>query len=252
MDRFPFVVLDRRLDDVRASRFDAERLYRKRPLAQARRCQRHRGLPHMGEEHAYGSKVSRLIDEYDLDGIGSELERRWVGEGAPRQSLRDLADWFNRRLLEVTLSRAGVRTIEGEVENLYRLMTREDVSANARTQGEVKLSRNGIDFESLRGDFVSHQAVYTYLTAHRGVPSPGRKESSGNAVETRKNGILRMQNKLVAVAEGNIEDLESAGRLSIDSFDVTVGVSVHCSGCSRSFGIGELFDRGGCDCGSPS
>lgn len=29
------------------------------------------------------SKVSRLIDEYDLDGLGEEMARRWTAEDDP-------------------------------------------------------------------------------------------------------------------------------------------------------------------------
>ncbi len=32
------------------------------------------------------SKVARLIDEYELDGLGAEMEARWTGDGEERMS----------------------------------------------------------------------------------------------------------------------------------------------------------------------
>ena len=39
-----------------------------------------------------GTKVARLIDEYDLSGMGARLEAAWTGASGERTSLRDLAD----------------------------------------------------------------------------------------------------------------------------------------------------------------
>lgn len=54
-----------------------------------------------------GSKVSRVVSEHKLAGLGEELEHRWIGVEAERQSLRDLADYFNHRVLEAALEDAG-------------------------------------------------------------------------------------------------------------------------------------------------
>jgi len=67
-------------------------------------------------------KVARLIDEYDLEGVGDEVLRLWTAEGDERQSLRELADEFNRRLLRTALSDAGVQLVPDEVEGRYRVL----------------------------------------------------------------------------------------------------------------------------------
>jgi hypothetical protein len=64
-----------------------------------------------------GGKVGRVIREYGLDGLGTELEARWTGKGGDQYSLRALADRFNQRVLEAALEDAGVRSLEGDVEN---------------------------------------------------------------------------------------------------------------------------------------
>lgn len=45
----------------------------------------------MSTDTGHGSKVSRVIDEYDLDGLGAVLVDRWTSEGDERFSLRELA-----------------------------------------------------------------------------------------------------------------------------------------------------------------
>jgi len=39
-------------------------------------------------------KVARLLAEYDMESLGPELERLWTAD-EDRQSLRELADYFN-------------------------------------------------------------------------------------------------------------------------------------------------------------
>lgn len=202
----------------------------------------------MNDTVALNSKVARLIEEYDMTECVDELEHRWLGKGGDRESLRNLADWFNQRLIGISMERAGVEVIDGEVENLYQLLTGDDVSIKARTQGETRLSRDGIDVESLRDDFVSHQAMHTYLTKFRGVTHPKGEETTSDTVENRRDSIQKLRNRLVVVSEQNLESLRRVGGLDIGSVDVTVGVTVHCKDCEKSFDITELFDEGGCDC----
>lgn len=47
-----------------------------------------------GSSRGRWSKVARRINEYDLEGLGEEMARRWTAED-DRWSLRDLADHFN-------------------------------------------------------------------------------------------------------------------------------------------------------------
>jgi hypothetical protein len=91
------------------------------------------------------NKVIRVINEYALDGLGEELERRWLGVNGDRESLRDLAETFNQAVLEAALKRAGEQPVDGEIQNYYRLLTADNVNAAARTQAETRLDRQGID-----------------------------------------------------------------------------------------------------------
>lgn len=62
-------------------------------------------------------KVQRLIDEYDLHGLGADLERRYSSEGGSRSSLRNLADHVNRELLRAGLQETEADLLPGEAAN---------------------------------------------------------------------------------------------------------------------------------------
>ena len=194
---------------------------------------------------APNTKVSRVIEEYGLDGFGDELERRWTGENGDRSSLRELADVLNRRLLEVAAERADHRALEGELDNTYRLLTSDDVSRGVRTETEKQLLREGIDVEALRQDFVSHQAVHTYLRRHRGA-SPERND--GNRAEKATETIRRLRSRTQAVTETTIDGLANADHVEIGSANVLVTTTVACEECGAAYDAVELIERGHCDC----
>ena len=192
------------------------------------------------------NKVERVIQEYELDGLGEELERRWLGEGYERQSLRDLADYFNRRVLESALNEAGVVTLQGELSNTYELLTGDDVTEGARIQARNRLERDGVDVEGLRDDFVSHYAIHTYLRDFREAEySSGDDEDQlRKSVET----IQRLTSRLTAVTRRNVENLRSTERLDVGPVDVITDVQVVCEDCGRQYDAVELVERGSCEC----
>lgn len=58
----------------------------------------------MGEDEPTPTcKVARVIREYDLEGLGDELEHGWTADGDNRTSLRGLATYFNERVLDAAL-----------------------------------------------------------------------------------------------------------------------------------------------------
>lgn len=192
-------------------------------------------------------KIERLIDEYDLVGIGDELVRSWTSDRDERQSLRDLAEYFNQRLLRATMDQAEMSTLEGEVTNTYRLLTADDVSTGVRTQAKTNFERNGIDPDQLQQDFVSHQAVHTYLTKHRGVERPSEIPAQ-NRIENTEGTIQRLKSRLVAVAEKRLRSLQNAGRITLGTFSVLVDIRVVCEDCDTHADVHTLLNDGGCDC----
>lgn len=184
--------------------------------------------------------------------LGDELKRRWLGENTSRQSLRGLAVHEHRQVLEAAIEQADGATIGREVENLYRSLTADDVTAGGRAQAESKLDGIGVDVDTIRQDFGSHQAVHSYLTKVRGLEPPERDRSSSESVEDRLNTVQRLRNRLVAATEHSLESLRDAGHLSLGSFDVTVNFAVCCNVCRTSYDSVELLRHRGCECSDES
>ena len=193
------------------------------------------------------SKVSRLIDEYDLSGMGERLANFWLGTDGERRSLRELADHFNRELLRTEMENAGMTTLDGEVANTYRLLTVDEVSTGVRTQAETILERNNIDPEDLQQDFVSHQAIHTYLTKQRGVERSS-EPTNQDRIEKTTDTIQRLSSRLVAVAEKRLQSLRNAGTITLGTFSVFVDVRVVCEDCGTHADVRTLLTDGGCDC----
>ena len=194
------------------------------------------------------TKLERIIDEYDLQELESVLVERWTADSGERWSLRELATFVNQRVLEAALRDAGEQPLEGEIENHYRLLTSEDVSAGARTEARRELERAGIDVDALQSDFVSHQAVHTYLTDRQEVSFEPRSDEDrlARGAET----IRRLENRTGTVAESTVEQLRDAGVLELGEFSVLTSVTFLCEECGRQLDLDDLLEEGGCDCRS--
>jgi uncharacterized protein YukE len=200
-----------------------------------------------GAENERRSKVGRLIADHDLDGMGQTLADRWTGQAGEKYSLRELADYFNRELLRATVEEAGNRLLDGEVENLYRLLTDDEVSGGMRTEARRTLERDGVDVDALEEEFVSHQAIYTYLTKYRGV-SHDADDASADQLRKDAETIRRLTSRTVTVTESTLSRLRDTDRVALGDFDVLVDVRVLCADCGTATDVDDLLDAGGCDC----
>ncbi|MFW6382649.1 MAG: rod-determining factor RdfA [Haloferacaceae archaeon] len=196
------------------------------------------------------TKVERVIEAYGLT-IGEELADRWRGEGYERESLRALADRFNEAVLGAAMREAGLRPLEGEAANTYRLLTDDGVSAGMRTQARRRLERAGIDVSDLRSDFVSHQAIHTYLTDERGVSPPTDGRSPAERLADDRETIQRLESRLEAVTDNTLDRLVRTDQLSIGDPSVIVDVQVFCADCGQQYAVGDLLGAGHCDCTDP-
>jgi hypothetical protein len=193
-----------------------------------------------------GTKVGRLIESYDLVGLGEELERHWTATGDERLSLRDLERLFNERLLERAMREAGLSSIEGEVGNLYESLTSDEVSSGVRMEARNRLEREGIDVDQLEQDFVSYQAIRTYLKDARGATHDSRTDRE--QIEKDRQSIQRLRARTNSVTEDKLERLRETDRIELGDFRLFTEMNVLCEECGSQYTVEELLDRGGCDC----
>jgi hypothetical protein len=191
------------------------------------------------------SKVGRVIEEYGLAGYGAELEARWTDDAGTRSSLRELADALNEQLVRAALEDAGQSPRDGEVAERYGALTGDDVSSGVRTRVRRELERQGVDVDALTDDFVTHQAVHTYLTKYR---ETELDDDETDRVSKTLETIRRLRSRMIAVVENSLERLRRSGDLSIGEFEVFVQVQVTCTECGTQTDLRSLLERGSCDC----
>lgn len=191
------------------------------------------------------TKVARIIDKYDLSGMGAELEASWTGESGDRTGLRDLADELNQRVLAEALRDAGVSALDFEVTGTYEALRHG--SGSEATRARRRLEREGIDVDEITADFVSHQAVHTYLTKEREATLPDRDE---NAVERKVETIDKLNSRVAVVTDTAIDTILPDEELERVDYEVLVDVRVVCSKCGSEHSVEELLRQGGCDCGN--
>ena len=196
------------------------------------------------ETRKRGTKVARLIEKYELSGMGAELEAAWIGDAGERTSLRDLADEFNETILRAVLKANGISLSNFEVDGTYEALRRG--SGSDETRARRRLEREGVDVEELTGDFVTHQSVHTYLTDERNASLPDHDE---DAVERRTETIEKLEGRTAVVTEASIGSTLPDEELDRVDYDVIVDVQVVCSACGSTYDAGELLRQGGCDCG---
>lgn len=199
----------------------------------------------MTPSREFESKVERVSDKYDLPSIDDELEARWT-RTTDRYSLRDLTEYFNVRVLESAMTAAGMTALEGDAENMYRILTDDDVSRANRTQAERHLERNGIDADELTSDFVSYQTINRHLKNVLDVEYSGEDESVDPEAAAQR--IFALQNRSKAVTENTIEQLRSGGDVADGDFQVLVDISVTCYRCGQQMSVRRFIDENGCSC----
>jgi hypothetical protein len=197
------------------------------------------------------SKVARLIEKYELEGLGADLETRWTGDGSERMSLRDLATFFNQQLLRQALMTADNSTgaVDNTVETIYTRLTSDAVSSGVRTDTRSRLEQRGVNVDVLESDFVTYQAIRSYLKDWRGA----EYQTISDEAKIKKDleSIQRLMSRTTSVTEERIEKLRETDRISLDEFEVLLDVQVLCQTCGDQHSVTELLEQGGCPCEMP-
>ena len=190
-------------------------------------------------------KVVRIIEQYALEGIGDELEHKWTRD-EDRMSLRALADEFNERLVERALHDAAVDTLTEDSSYIYAVLNGDAGTSGEQTQLKRRLERDGVDVDALTSDFVTYQAIRSYLTNIREASAPTKDDETirDNAADT----IAQLRERTAAVTESKLAGLESSDRLTLGEHRVRVDVRVFCEDCGKQYDVGTLLENGSCGC----
>lgn len=189
--------------------------------------------------HRY--KVGRLLERYDLTELGEELAERWTERD---ESLRTLETYLNERVLAAALDQRATGSAQSAVEELYFALVDDEASQGERTSAVRQLERVGLDPEDLRREFVTHQAIYNYLTEGRGV---SKSADDGDPVTREIERIGRLKSRTEAVTTDSIDRLTTKEILEVPEFSVLVDVSVVCDRCGTRYSFEELLEDG-CSC----
>lgn len=190
-------------------------------------------------------KVERVARAYGLDSVLDELVERWTREN-DAMSLRDLATYFNERVLRAAMEEAGADPLDGEVANAYRLLSDDDVSSGVRTETRKRLERDGVDIDRVESEFVTYQAVRTYLQEAR--DATREEPTDEELIESVDETIERLRGRTTAVTEEKLRQLRDGSRVDLGEFRVLLDLGVFCEDCGTQYEVGELLERGGCDC----
>jgi hypothetical protein len=190
-------------------------------------------------------KVARLIDEHDAEDVGEALEHRWTSNGYEGMSLRELEAYFNEYLLEQRMRSVGMQSIRGEVSNIYRLLTDDEVSRSDYIRAKRRLERSGVDVEQLEREFVSYQSIRTYLREVRGAEYRG---PDTDPKESACTFIRMMESRTASVVENKLDQFNRHDDFAIPEPQVIVNADVICGECSAQYSVQEVLESSGCEC----
>lgn len=189
-------------------------------------------------------KVGALITKYGFGDANADLVASWIGQEGDGESVRTLADRFNRRLLREEMRDANMDIVDGRVENLYELLTDDNRLKAVRMQARSSLEEHDIDAGQLENRFVSHQTLYRHLR------NCLEAEKGRNAldIEKERDRIHAMQNRAEAVVDDAVTRLGDGDELAINGFEILINFRITCENCGALHDVTDLIDAGGCDC----
>lgn len=160
-------------------------------------------------------KIRRANKKFGVDGrlsrdLDAALVRRWNGIGHEEMGVRAIANWFNRKVLEIAYDDAGLSTLDSRIQSDYEALTDDDEMV--RESVEIELESEGVDPQELRDKyFVSGPTVYRYLTDHIGAEKESQKEES----EWEEDAIEYQIDKLKTAVKEAMSSLDTKGEVSV-------------------------------------
>lgn len=170
------------------------------------------------------NKITRVIEKYNLNGLGIELENRWLATDDQSMSLRELAEYFNKQVLEVAIERSDLSLVDNGVDTIYSRLTEKNTSTSDQIQVERRLEYNGVDVDTVTSDFVTHQTVYKYLRDYREVSQP--EETPEQKRSKANERVQKLQKRTAAVTDDTLKSIQRDGLIPEGEFDVLVDIQI--------------------------
>lgn len=118
------------------------------------------------------------------------------------------------------------------------------MSGGEQTRTQRHLERAGLDVDALQEDFVTYQAVRTYLITerqaeyHHDAPTP----------QDEAQNIQQLRGRTVTVTESKLAQLRKRDDLTIGEFRTLVDITVICEDCDQQYEVTNLLETGSCAC----
>lgn len=195
-----------------------------------------------------GSKIARVMEKYDLDGMAADLEAKWTREDPDeRYSLRELETHFNTAIVRSVFNRLGAVPAEYSAEEVYEILSADDANVADETFLRTWLDERGVDPDELAADFLSYQSIYNYLREERSVESPATTEYTPE--ERKQQGIERvdrLKRRAEKVCEKWISVLQRVDVLPEKELTVRIVFQVECPDCGTRSSITTYMYQGDC------
>lgn len=194
-------------------------------------------------------KVNRVMRKYGLEHLGDEMVSLWTSTGEDRLTLRELEAWFNKKVTAKAISKSEfeIDLVEPYAEQVYGVLRGDDDTVE--TDREVlkgELKQKGVKVDDLMEDFVSYQAVNTWLKKSKGAEPP-EKDTSQEREAKMIARVRKLRSRCEKVGVDSIELLRKMGDVTTAPVDVDVRFTVTCKECKFPMPITEFISKGGCE-----
>lgn len=186
-------------------------------------------------------KVGRMIEKYRLDSLDSEVANRRENEG---QSLRDLADFVNIRILRSAIEDQTGDDFVADAAMIYDGLTGES-DVGKTTELQQRLERSGVSIGTVLQDFISHQTVRSHLNDCLDIKT---NRQSSTSLDEVSNLIEWSRSRDEEIINRALIRLKNEGALRMGDPNVIHSVRVICDDCGRSHRLRDLLQAGYCEC----
>lgn len=200
----------------------------------------------MKDSELCSCKFGHVLSKYDREELEDDLREKWLSPNGP--SLRSLAEIFNKEVLRTSLESDGELLLDGEVDNIYRLLTDEDVSSGNYTRAVRRLSKRGVEVDTLTDDFISYQTINRHFKNCCEISKERSSSDPKSKIEKSKDRVLALIQRTERVSENELNRLKNSDGINIRDPRVFAEITVSCDECGAVLSITDVLEGQPCNC----